>query len=93
MICVYDISTDMDREATQDDIDRLQRTASAYAELVKHMRFHIAEVRNGLVSSGRALKDILLALEEAEATARSMSLDEKIEMGPVHGHHILVVER
>jgi len=91
---VYDMTTDTDRPITQMDVDKLQRTARAFGELVKHIKFYAAEVRNGLILPGKALEDITVALKEAENIAASLDLDTMLQdIGHVHGRHVLVVER
>lgn len=91
---VYDIATDSDREVTQDDVDRLQRTAHAFGELAKKIKFYIAEVTNGLVLPGQGILEIDAALRQAERIAVSLSMDAMLEdIGHVHGRHVLVVER
>ena len=91
MAVIYDISTDTDREVTQQDVDALQRTQRAFGELAKRCKFHIAECRNGLVPPGQAITEIERSLQIAETMAASLNLD--MDLGPVHGHHVLVVER
>lgn len=93
MPVVYDISTDRDREATQADFDKLQRTASAFGELIKKIKFYNAEVRGGLLHPGLAVHDIVVATQQAEGMAKDMDLDAQMQLGAVHGRHVLVVER
>lgn len=94
MTVIYDIATDTDREVTQQDVDALQRTARAFGELAKRVKFHIAEVRNGLVPPGHAIEDIAGSLKIAENMAASLNLDKMLQdLGHVHGTHVLVVER
>jgi len=91
---LYDIATDDDRPVTQDDVDRLQRTARAFGELVKRIKFYAAEVRNGLVLPGAAIEEIVTSVKIAERVAVSLDLDKLTqELGQVHGRHVLVVER
>lgn len=94
MPVIYDMATDTDVEVTQDDVDRLQRTQRAFGELAKRLKFHIAEVRNGLVPPGQAITDIEKSLKIAENMATSLNLDKMLQdIGHVHGRHVLVVER
>ena len=93
MPVVYDISTDTDREATQADFDKLQRTASAFGELTKKIKFYNAEVQGGLLHPGLAPHDVVKAVAQAEGMAQDMDLDAQMQLGPVHGRHVLVVER
>jgi hypothetical protein len=91
---IYDIATDLDRPATQVDVDKMMRTCRAFGELAKRVKFHHAEVRNGLVLPGAAIEEIVKSLKIAENTAASLNLDEMMQqLGEVHGRHILVVER
>lgn len=88
------MATDTDREVTQDELDRLQRTQRAFGELAKRLKFHITEVRNGLVRPGQAITDIEKSLKIAENMAASLNLDSMLQdVGHVHGRHVLVVER
>jgi len=89
---VYDMRTDEDRLVTQDDVDRMQRTQRAFGELVKQMRFHLAEVRNGLIKPGVGIDAIASALQLAEQVAASWDL-AAMEQAGVHGRQVLVVER
>lgn len=89
---VYDINTDTDRPVTQEDVDRLQRTSRAFADLAKMVQFHVAEVRNGLIKPGQAIDEIANELQVAENIAASLDMDTLIQ-GGVHGKHVLVVER
>lgn len=94
MAVIYDMTTDTDREITQDEVDRLQRTQRAFGELAKRLKFHISEVRNGLVPPGHAITDIEKSLKIAETMAASLNLDSMLQdIGHVHGRHVLVVER
>lgn len=91
---IYDIATDEDRDVTQQDVDALQRTQRAFGELAKRIKFHVAEVRNGLVPPGAAIAEIENSLKIAENMAASLDLDKMLQdIGHVHGKHILVVER
>ena len=91
---IYDIATDMDRAVTQADVDKMMRTCRAFGELAKRIKFHHAEVRNGLVKPGAAIEEIVKSLKFAENIAASLNLDEMMQqLGEVHGRHILVVER
>ena len=89
---VYDIRTDEDRIVTQDDVDRMQRTQTAFGELAKQIRFHITEVRNGLIKPGVGIDAIAEALHRAEQMAACLDLSA-MEKAGVQGRHVLVVER
>lgn len=89
-IFLYDITTDQDRPITQIDVDKLQRTGHAFGELVKKLKFHIAEVRTGLVGAGRAISEIDYALQEAVNTAETFDIEAKMQTGT---RKVLVIER
>ena len=89
-IYVYDLATDRDRPITQSDADKLQRTAHAFAELVKKTQFYLAEVRNGLILPGRAVSEIERALREAQNTAETLEELAKVQTGT---RNVLVIER
>lgn len=89
-VYVYDMANDADRPITQKDVDTLQRTNHAFGELVKKLKFHIAEVRGGLIPPGRAISEIELAMQEAVNTSETFDIEAKMQTGT---RHVLVIER
>src|SRR5690349_13209197 len=75
----YDMTVDADVPVTQDDVDRYQRTEQAFGQLQKKLKFYMAEARNGLLSFTQMLADVEKAVQEADNTAATFDLAQKIE--------------
>lgn len=74
MIIIYDLRFDRDREITQEDVDKLQRTESAFSQLIKTIKFHLIDLRDKTISRQTVADDIEAALCDAENSAGKFEL-------------------
>lgn len=86
----YDMATDQDVEVSQDDVDKYQRTEHAFGQLQKKLKFYVAEVRNGLIRLPQLIEDLEAAIREADNTAASFDIEQRMETGT---RTVLVIER
>jgi hypothetical protein len=86
----YDMATDQDVPVTQEDIDKYQRTEQAFGQLAKKIKFYIAEARNGLLRFPELVSDLEKAIKEADETAATFDIEQKMEVGT---RKVLVIER
>jgi hypothetical protein len=86
----YDMATDRDVPVSQEDVDRLQRTEFAFGQLQKKLKFYVAEARNGLIRMPQLVSDLEEAIKDADNTASSFEIEQRMETGT---RSVLVVER
>ena len=86
----YDMTVDHDVPVTQEDIDKFQRTAYAFGELQKKLKFYVAEARNALIRFPELVSSLEDAIKEADDTAATFDLANQMEVGT---RKVLVIER